>query len=74
MTSIAQQARVMEAADRDAAHEWPLLSPAEAQEAIDAAWTLYVALYRAERGDPAVHRANYKNQIAMIKRAAGYWA
>lgn len=67
-----QTSRVLSPADRDARHVWPFLTPTEAQDAKDAAWTLYVALYRAEKGDPAVHRANYLNQIAMIEKAAGY--
>lgn len=50
---------------------WPVLSPTEVEDAKAAAWTLYVTLYRAGQGDPAVHRANYKNQIAMIEKAAG---
>lgn len=56
----------------DANARWPVLTPGEAQDAKDAAWTLYVALYRTEQGDPAIHRANYLNQVAMIEKAAGY--
>ncbi|CDO38953.1 hypothetical protein [Novosphingobium sp. KN65.2] len=68
-----QQARLLQASDREARHEWPTLTPNEAQEAKDVAWTLFVTLYRIEGGDPAIHRANYMNQVAMIEKAAG-WA
>ncbi len=62
----------LEAVAADANARWPVLTPGEAQDAKDAAWTLYVTLYRTEQGDPAVHRANYLNQIAMIETAAGF--
>lgn len=72
MTSVHRQARLLQASIEDTRHEWPVLTPKEAQDAKDAAWLLFVTLYRTEQGDPAIHRANYMNTIAMIEKAAGY--
>lgn len=67
-----QTARLLESADKDARHQWPTITAKEAQDAKDAAWTLYVTMYRIGEGDPAIYRANYMNTVRMIERAAGF--
>lgn len=68
-----QKARLLQAANIDAANVFPPLSPEKAQALKDEAWDEFVKAYTTCEGDPAEHRRVYMQRVEEIERAAGFF-
>lgn len=70
--SMNQKARLLQAANADAANVFPPLSPEKAQALKDEAWEEFVKACTACEGDLAEHRRAYMQRVEEIENAAGF--